>query len=102
MALHALNDYYASGTTVNVGVVRADTRPNVMAAAASARRNVQVETWRKPRALTQAIRGLAPHRRTQPWTLDGGLNRPPMERSPAMAALFGQAQQIAATMGVEL
>src|SRR5437016_4013828 len=35
LALHALNDY-AAGTTINVGVVHAGTRPNVVAADAEA------------------------------------------------------------------
>jgi glutamate carboxypeptidase len=35
-------------------------------------------------------------------SIDGGLNRPPMERSMAMAALFEQARQIAAGMGTEI
>jgi len=101
MALHALNDY-TSGTTVNVGVVRAGTRPNVVAAAAEAHVDVRVETLAEAARIDAAIRGLSPHLPGASLDIDGGLNRPPMERSPAMAALFGQAQQIASTMGVDL
>ena len=101
MALHALNDY-ASGTTVNVGVVRAGTRPNVVAAEAEAHVDVRVQTLAEAARIDAAIRGLAPHLPGAALDIDGGLNRPPMERSPAMAALFGQAQQIAASMGVDL
>jgi len=43
LALHALNDYDA-GTTINVGVVHAGTRPNVVAAAAEAHVDVRVQT----------------------------------------------------------
>ena len=101
MALHALNDY-ASGTTVNVGVVRAGTRPNVVAAEAEAHVDVRVETLAEAARIDAAIRGLKPHLPGASLDIDGGLNRPPMERSPAMAALFAQAQQIAASMGVDL
>jgi glutamate carboxypeptidase len=101
IALHALNDY-ASGTTVNVGVVRAGTRPNVVAAEAEAHVDVRVQTLAEAARIDAAIRGLAPHLPGASLDIDGGLNRPPMERSPAMAALFAQAQQIASTMGVEL
>jgi glutamate carboxypeptidase len=101
LALHALNDY-ASGTTVNVGVVHAGTRPNVVAAEAEAHVDVRVETLAEAARIDTAIRGLKPQLPGAILDIDGGLNRPPMERSPAMAALFTQAQQIAATMGVEL
>jgi glutamate carboxypeptidase len=101
LALHALNDY-ASGTTVNVGVVHAGTRPNVVAAEALAHVDVRVETLAEAARIDTAIRGLKPQLPGAILDIDGGLNRPPMERSPAMAALFAQAQQIAATMGVEL
>jgi glutamate carboxypeptidase len=101
IALHALNDY-ASGTTVNVGVVRAGTRPNVVAAEAEAHVDVRVQTLAEAARIDAAIRGLAPHLPGARLEIDGGLNRPPMERSPAMAALFAQAQQIASTMGVKL
>lgn len=101
IALHALNDY-ASGTTVNVGVVRAGTRPNVVAAEAEAHVDVRVQTLAEAARIDAAIRGLTPHLPGATLDIDGGLNRPPMERSPAMAALFAQARQIASTMGVEL
>jgi glutamate carboxypeptidase len=99
-ALHALNDY-TSGTTVNVGVVHAGTRPNVVAAEAEAHVDVRVQTLAEAARIDAAIRGLEPHLPGARLEIDGGLNRPPMERSPAMAALFGQAREIAAAMGVD-
>jgi glutamate carboxypeptidase len=101
LALHALNDY-ASGTTINVGVVRAGTRPNVVAAEAEARVDVRVQTLAEAKRIDVAIRGLKSTLPGAVLEIDGGLNRPPMERSPAMAALFGTARQIAAAMGVDL
>ncbi len=99
IALHGLNDY-VSGTTVNVGVVRAGTRPNVVAAEAEAHVDVRVQTLAEAARIDAAIRGLRPRVPGARLDVDGGLNRPPMERSPAMAALFAQAKQIAAAMGV--
>lgn len=101
LALHALNDY-ASGTTVNVGVVHGGTRPNVVAAEAEAHVDVRVQTLAEAERIDAAIRGLGATLAGAVLTIDGGLNRPPMERSPAMATLFEQARQIAAGMGVEL
>jgi glutamate carboxypeptidase len=100
-ALHALNDY-AAGTTINVGVVRGGSRPNVVAAEAEAHVDVRVQSLAEATRIDAAIRGLKPILPGAVLDIDGGLNRPPMERSPAMAALFGQAQDIAAGMGVEL
>jgi glutamate carboxypeptidase len=101
MALHALNDY-ASGTTINVGVVHAGTRPNVVAAEAEAHVDVRVQTLQEADRIDAAIRGLSPRLPGAVLTIDGGLNRPPMERSAAMGALFERARQIAASMGVAL
>ena len=101
LALHALNDY-AVGTTVNVGVVHGGTRPNVVAAEAEAQVDIRVETRAEAARIEAAIRGLKPHLPGAALAIDGGLNRPPMERSAAMGALFEQARRNAAAMGVEL
>src|SRR5438270_9418069 len=96
-ALHALNDY-AVGTTVNVGVVRGGTRPNVVAAEAEAHVDVRVQTLAEAERIDAAIRGLQPRLPGAQLQVEGGLNRPPMERSPAMAALFERARANAAAM----
>jgi glutamate carboxypeptidase len=101
LALHALNDYDV-GTTVNVGVVEGGTRPNVVAAAAEAKIDVRVSTLAEAARLDSAIRGLQAALPGAQLSIEGGLNRPPMERSAAMVDLFEQAQRIAAGMGVTL
>ena len=101
IALHALNDY-AVGTTVKVGVVRGGSRPNVVAAEAQAQVDVRVQTLAEAERIDRAIRGLQPRLAGAVLDVDGGLNRPPMERSEAMARLFERARQIAAAMGVDL
>jgi glutamate carboxypeptidase len=101
LALHALNDY-ALGTTINVGVVHGGTRPNVVAAEAEAHVDVRVQTLAEAERIDAAIRGLQPRLPGAVLDIDGGLNRPPMERSEAMARLFEHARQIAAAMGVDL
>jgi glutamate carboxypeptidase len=99
--IHALNDY-AVGTTLNVGVVRGGTRPNVVAAEAEALVDVRVETLAEAARIDAALRGLTPALAGATLTIEGGLNRPPMERSAAMGDLFGQARAIGTAMGVHL
>lgn len=101
LALHALNDYEV-GTTVNVGVVHGGTRPNVVAASAEAEVDVRVATLAEAARLDAAIRALAPALPGARLEISGGLNRPPMERSAAMAELFARAQQIGSSMGLQL
>jgi glutamate carboxypeptidase len=101
LALHALNDY-ARGTTVNVGVVRGGTRPNVVAAEAEAHVDVRVQTLAEADRIDAAIRGMQACLAGARLDIDGGLNRPPMERSSAMAELFEHARRIATGMGVDL
>jgi glutamate carboxypeptidase len=100
-ALHALSDYTV-GTTVNVGVVHGGTRPNVVAASAEAHVDVRVQTLAEAARIDAAIRGLSPVLPGAILHVEGGLNRPPMERSSAMASLFTVAREIMAGMGVEL
>jgi glutamate carboxypeptidase len=101
LALHALTDYDA-GTTVNVGVVHGGTRPNVVAAAAELHVDVRVTTLAEAERLDAAIRGLEPRLSGARLSIEGGLNRPPMERSEAMGRLFEKAKGIAAGMGVQI
>jgi glutamate carboxypeptidase len=101
LAVHALTRYDL-GTTLNVGVVHAGTRPNVVAAEAEAHVDVRVQTLAEADRIDTAIRGLKPHLPGAVLSIDGGLNRPPMERSAAMGALYEEARGIAASMGVDL
>ena len=100
-ALHALNDY-SVGTTVNVGVVRGGTRPNVVAAEAEALVDFRVERAAEAERIDAAVRALRPILAGAILHVEGGLNRPPMERTEAIMKYFEQAREIAAAMGVLL
>jgi glutamate carboxypeptidase len=99
LALHALNDP-ARGTTVNVGVARGGTRPNVVPARAEAEIDVRVTTLDEARRVDQAINGLAPVVPGTTLTVTSDLLRPPMEPTPASLRLYERARAIAAAMGV--
>jgi glutamate carboxypeptidase len=92
----------ARGITVNPGVMAGGTRPNVVAAEAVAQMDMRVVRLRDAEALDRKFRGLRPVDKRCTIEIRGGLNRPPLERSPAIVKLFRKAQEIAREMGVEL
>ena len=89
----------AAGTTINVGVVRGGSRPNVVAAEAEALIDVRVANASEAARITGALRALEPVDARAALAVTGGFERPPMERSAAGAALFGIARAVAADLG---
>ena len=97
-ALHALSDR-ERGTTVNVGVVRGGTRPNVVAAGAEAEIDVRSASKDEAERVDRSIRGLAPALPGARLTVSADLTRPPMEPTPASRRLFELAASITRGMG---
>lgn len=90
------------GITVNPGVIRGGTRTNVVPAEATVEVDLRVARLRDAAVLEQKFRGLRvidPHCRLE---VTGGLNRPPMERTPGIRALFAKARALAKELGVVL
>lgn len=92
----------ASGTTVNVGVVHGGTRPNVVAAQARAEIDVRFTRASEAERTVAAIRGLRPHLKGARLHISGGVDRPPMERSPGVVRLAQLAQRLAREVGFPL
>src|SRR5207248_693378 len=90
------------GVTVNVGVVTGGSRPNVIADRASARVDVRVQTMADAARLEAAIRMSRPSRGSIRLEVSGGVDRPPLERSPAVIRLYQQARQVADALNREL
>jgi glutamate carboxypeptidase len=90
------------GTTVNPGLISGGTRTNVVAAEARVDVDVRVTRLKDVPALERKFQSLRPVDKRCKLRIDGGLNRPPMERTPAIANLFLRAKEIAAQMGVEI
>ena len=101
LALNALNDH-AVGTTINVGVVGGGTRANVVPAEATAAIDLRVATQAEADRVIPAILGLTPTLPGATVAIDGGLNRPPMERTAAIGALFERARDLGAAFGHEV
>ena len=100
-ALAAMNDL-SRGISVNVGVVRGGTRPNVIAEEAYAEVDLRVPTISDSEELTAKILGLKSRTEGVSVRVGGELNRPPYEKSNAGAALYEHAKTIAAEIGFDL
>ncbi len=99
LAIQALTDY-AAGATVNVGVIGGGTRSNVVPAQAWAEVDFRVMNQADADRIDAALRGLTPRLAGTQIEVAGGLNRPPMVRTPAIVALYQQAAAIAADLGL--
>ncbi|MGY4626941.1 M20 family metallopeptidase [Bradyrhizobium sp. USDA 4486] len=99
--LEAMNDL-TRGITVNVGVVRGGTRPNVVAELAYAQVDVRVPIMANADELVPKILGITSRTEGVSVTVSGELNRPPYEKTSAGAALYAHAKTLAAELGFEL
>jgi glutamate carboxypeptidase len=90
------------GISANVGIVSGGTRPNVVAEEARATVDVRAPTREAADAVESAFRRLKPVRPGTRLTVRGGFERPPMERTPAVAQLFTRASALASSLGREL
>ena len=99
--LHSLNDLDA-GTTVNVCTIEGGTATNVIPAFAECSVDVRFSKLDEARRIDDAVMGLKPFDERVTLEITGGVNRPPMERTDAVASLFEKARELAASFEYEL
>jgi glutamate carboxypeptidase len=90
------------GVTLNVGVVRGGTRTNVIAAEAVAEVDLRIAKKADGAVMERKIRGLRPVNPKCRIEIEGGINRPPMERTKQVVALYELARKIAGRLGFRL
>jgi glutamate carboxypeptidase len=90
------------GTTINVGKVSGGTRANVVPAEASASVDVRVTSAEDAERVHRELMSLRPFDPKCKLKVTGGVNRPPMERTAAIAALCSKAARIAEELGWKL
>lgn len=90
------------GITVNPGVISGGTRTNVVAAEARAEVDIRIAHAKDAAVLDRKFRALRPIDQRCTIEIEGGLNRPPMERTPAIRGLFRIAHDCAKELGVSL
>ena len=99
--LEGMNDL-KRGVTVNVGVVRGGSRPNVTPEEAYAEVDLRVPSFADAEEFVGKILGLTSKTEGVTVKVTGELNRPPYEKGNAGASLYEHAKTIAAEIGFEL
>jgi glutamate carboxypeptidase len=100
-ALFAVNDP-ERGTTVNVGLIDGGLGPNVIAPKSSATVDVRVPTQEEARRVEETILGLKPVTPGVRLHVEGGMGRPPMERTPRNRRLWETARGLGMELGLDL
>lgn len=99
--LFLLNDP-ERGVSVNVGIIDGGVRANVVAAQSRAIVDVRVENASDARRLEIAIAGLEAETPGVSLAIEGGIGRPPMERTPANRRLWVMASDAARELAIDL
>ncbi len=99
--LYAMNDF-KKGITVNVGMIQGGISPNVVAPHSQAVVDVRVASIEDGERIAEKIYGLKPSTKGISLKIEGGIGRPPMERTPRNQALWKMARKKALTLGIEL
>jgi len=94
IAITKLNDL-ARGLSVNPGVIHGGTRTNVIAAEAHADIDVRIKSAKQAAMMDRKFHALKPFDKHCIISVEGGINRLPMERTAGVAALYKAAQTIA-------
>lgn len=90
------------GTTIGVGIIRGGTRTNVVPARCRAVVDIRVLTEEEQARVDRALQTLSPDHPEAVLRVSGEWNRPPMPRTPQMAAAFERACQIGSQLGLSL
>ena len=99
--LYAMNDF-EKGITVNVGMIEGGISPNVVAPESKAVVDVRVLNEADGELITNKIKGLKPFLPNVQLTIEGGIGRPPMEKTPRNQELWKIAEQHGKELGIHL
>ena len=99
--LFAMNDA-SRGITVNVGMIDGGLRPNVVAPESTAIVDVRVLTRRDAEDIESRIRALTATTPGATLEIEGGIGRPPMERTEGNRILWEAARRVGQELGIVL
>jgi glutamate carboxypeptidase len=99
--LHSLTNLEA-GTTINVGVFHGGTTSNVFAEDAEIDIDVRFSRMDEAARIENEILSSQPFDERVKLTIEGAINRPPMERDENVVALYEKAKTIGTSFGYEI
>jgi len=99
--LFAMNDA-SRGITVNVGMIDGGLRPNVVAPESTAVVDVRVLTKQDAEDIETRIHALTAATPGAALEIEGGIGRPPMERTQGNRTLWESARRVAEELGIVL
>ncbi|MEV0644174.1 M20 family metallopeptidase [Phytomonospora sp. NPDC050363] len=91
-----------AGTSVNVGLIDGGSRLNVTAGHAHAGAEIRVRTKAEAERIDAFVADLDPGDPRVSVSATGDWRRPVMDRTPAVAALYERARELAAPLGLDL
>jgi glutamate carboxypeptidase len=93
---------FASGTTFNIGTVKGGTRTNVVPAEAEIEIDMRVMTAAAGEVEVTAMLTRRPTNPDVTLVVEGGMNRPPYERTQAVERLYHASRTLAQALGLTL
>lgn len=93
---------YDKGTTLNVGMVQGGGKLNVIPNEAHLGVDVRAATKEEQHKINHYFEEIEPHDERMKIKVEGGINRPPMERTNQTAELFEIAKEEAEELGMDL
>ncbi len=99
--LYAMNDL-ENGITVNVGMIEGGISPNMVAPSSKAVIDVRVLRESDGDAITKKIKGLKPIHKDVEMQIEGGIGRPPMEKTSRNQHLWNLAKKQGQELGLDL
>ena len=90
------------GTTVNVTTIKGGTTSNVIPEHAECQIDMRFSKMAEAERVDAALKSLTAFDARVLLELSGGINRPPMERTPAVVDLYEKARELAASFDYDL
>lgn len=99
--LEKLTDY-DKGTTVNVGTIKGGTSSNVVSESAEADIDFRVTSYEEADKIIGSLEGLTPYHPHAQVSIEGELNRPPLEKNDQNNPLYEKALKAGERVGIEI
>jgi len=102
LAPHDTNQNKSSGIHLNAGTMHGGTRSNVVAAFAETEVDARFATMDEARQVENIFANLKPFDERVKLSVEGSINRPPLERTKDVIRLYEHARRLASSIGFTL